>query len=217
MEHEIEECLAYHLLRNSSDILGSLTTDHLESFLFGATYRAVLTTEQFPRWRIDGVLSSPDFFADSFKLDTRLNGWRRAIDMSCFSPDAVLAQLGQRADRWHIEFGVDKNEPVHLFYYSGLPLRDRQAEFWPSFLQRPSMHFQSVTGWGLYCFLIGMTLGGDWLALPEMARATELLNRLSGKSSREYGNEFAAFRLHRTPWGVLEWATESEAKIEHAE
>ena len=217
MENEIEKCLAYYVLRSAAKILGSLTADHLGSFLSGASCRAVLTTEQFPAWRINGVLNSHAFFQDSFGIETKFQGWRRSIDMSLFSPDEMLSELSERAERWQLEFGVDKNECAYLYHYSNLPLPDRLDDFWPHLLKRPAMYCESVTGWGLYCFLIGMTEGGDWLSLPEIPRAKELLDKLSLKSERTYGNRFAAFRLHGTAWGVLEWGDEIETDSKNAE
>lgn len=205
------------MLRNATSILGTLTTEHLSSFLLGATFRAVLTSQQFPAWRIHGVLNSPEFFQQSYKIETKFHGWRRSIEMSSFSPCTILSKLGERAERWHADFGVDKNQTARVHYYANLPLHDRLDTFWPLFLQRPSMHCDSVTGWGLYCFLIGMTQGGDWLSLPEIARAEKLFNDLTSKSHLTYGTRFAAFRLHSPAGRVLDWAKEIKTEFEDTE
>ena len=210
MENEIEQCLAYHVLRNAPRILGSLTTDHFGSLLYGATYRAVVSTKQFPSWRINGVLDSPAFFQDSFEIDTEFQGWRRSIDKSFFSPREILLELGERAERWHVKSGVDKTEMASLCHCSHLPLAERPNAFWPHFLERPAMYCGSLSGWGLYCCLVGMTKGGDWLSLPEFSPAKELLKKLTQKSEQTYGTQFAAFRVHGTGLGVLKWGNEIE-------
>ena len=212
MKHEIENCLAYHVLRSSSSILGTLTTAHLGSFLYGATYRAILTCDRYPAWRIDGVLTSREFFKQTYKVDTKLQGWRRSIDISIFSPEKILSKLGNDAERWHINFGVDKNQMAYIYHYAGLPLQNRIDAFWPHFLKRPAMHFECMTGWGLYCFLAGMVQGGDWLKLPEISCANELLKKLKAKSDRIYGTEFAAFRARSTASELLKWGNELEAE-----
>jgi len=64
--------------------------------------------------------------------------------------------------------------------------------------------FTSLSGWRLYCFLHGMKRGGDWLALPDLPRLSEIVDDLSRQSRESYGSDFAAYRVYDAP-GLLEW------------
>lgn len=199
-------CLAYHVIRNAPQLIGLLTPSNLSSFLYGATYRAVLTTEAFPKWRIEGVLPCDTFWRDRFGIDIRSGGWRRAVDTKCLEQGVLLSNLGFEAEAWHENNGVDEGETAYMYFYSSLPLSDREAKFWEFFKRRPVMHYEDATGWGLYCFLSGMTVGGDWLSLPRQPLADQLFASLKSKSSDNFGTPFAAFRTHATLLDVLKWA-----------
>ena len=202
---KIDECLAYHAIRNSAQLLGSLTTSNLKAFLNGATHRAVLSVENFPNWRIAGVLDDEVFWRDSYELSFTTACWRQRIDLHCFDQDRLLSDLAASAEEWHELHGVDESATAYIYNISAQPLSERETLFWAGFEKRPAMYSGNITGWGLFCFLSGLTAGGDWLSLPELPRTTELFNGLQAKSSDEYGTTFAAFRAHATAPEVLRW------------
>ena len=201
-----ENCLAHHVVNRSDEYLGELTVDNLAACLYGAAYRAMLATDDFPLWKIEGVLCDEILFHERFGIKMLHGAWKQGLDINVGARGALLETF-RSAATWRIDETEDVcKDPARIYFFSGLPLEERSDVFWPRFLKRPAMHCQSLKGWSLYCFLQGMTIGGDWLGIPRSNRACKLKDLIFEKSLATYGTTFAGFRMHATASDVIRWA-----------
>lgn len=195
-----EDCLAYAVLQDPDAWLGLASPTALQVFLAGVAMRAATNEPAVPSWRIYGPLQDPAF---EKRLVARTGhprlsiGWATALEFIHFSMADALADLKQ-----HFEEQCEAHwsrEPVG---------RSVHPSFWPSLAKRPGMFLGGETGWHLAWYLAGLTRGGDWLGLPEFARANEISDAIHKKSEQFYGTKFAGFRVP-SPGGVqrlLAWA-----------
>lgn len=207
-EAEIRQCLAYEVLREPDEWLGSPSTLNLQAFLFGAESRASCVRPSLPRWRVFGVLEEPEFYGSLVAATGRPSltlKWAAALEMTHFSAAAAYAKLYQDALVWHREHGVNRTESVHQWRREIDSASERARIFWEGFAKRPAMYIGSLTGWRLFCFLSGMDRGGDWLTLPEMPMLRGIIDAISERSRKSYGTSFAAYRVYSAE-DLLEWA-----------
>jgi hypothetical protein len=187
----LENCLAYHVLMNPIPWIGDPSAINFRAFLYGASIRATFMSPKLPEWRVSGVLSEKDFsllqVAETGNPDLAID-WATAIEILHFSQADGFAYLRSEFLAWHSVNGFSSEE---VGIWSRSPL-----EFWQYFLKRPGMYMGASDGWSLYCFLNGMSVGGDWLALPEMLRLDEIFDKLKDQSNSIYGTDFAAFRIN---------------------
>jgi hypothetical protein len=206
VEHEIDTCLAYEILRHPEDWLGTPSTKFLQSCLSGAEFRADCVQPDFPYRRVYGVLNEPEFFqpfVDATGHPTLTITWATALAMTHFSLADGFAKLCTEALAWHREKGIRPATAAWTPRVSGSVL-ERTERFWSEFARRPQMYMGDGTGWTLFCFLTGMDRGGDWLELPPMPRLREIVDRITNESLRHYGSTFAAFRVYNAQ-DLLEW------------
>ncbi|HWA77496.1 MAG TPA: hypothetical protein VG937_34405 [Polyangiaceae bacterium] len=123
------------------------------------------------------------------------------MEMIHFQVGDAMAELKTLVTHWFDAGRFDIERRVGAFDASAA---DPCDAFLTSFLQRPAMYLGGVSGWRLYCFLLGITRGGDWLALPPLRRLSEIVDHLARQSREVYGSEFAAYRVYDAP-GLLEW------------
>ncbi len=215
---EIESCLAYQVLRDPDEWIGAPSASYLQAFLLGAEIRASCVKPSLPRWRVFGVLEDTKFykpFVAATGHPTLSIKWAIALEMTHFSISAGYTKLRDDALAWHNEHGVAVRETVHKWYSEKTSISERAQIFWTHFAQRPAVFMGDTSGWGLYCFLSGMGRGGDWLALPEMPRLGDIINRIAGQSEDAYGSPFAAFRVYRAE-KLLEWAGLTASEVQNA-
>ncbi|MCG8602643.1 MAG: hypothetical protein MI807_21040 [Verrucomicrobiales bacterium] len=204
IESQIESCLAYHVLRDANKWIGVPRPSYLESFLAGASTRAIQTDPDFSYWRVHGVLEYPDFYSRlvaSTGHPTLTIRWATALEMTHFSFAEGCSYLLEDALAWHREHGIKEDSPSRSWSSSTAPIE----EFWDHFAARPAMYMGSNSGWGLYCFLRGLTDGGDWLGLPEVSLNSEVFDLIAKRSTDAYGSKFAAFRVYDAS-PLLGWA-----------
>ena len=205
---EIDQCLAYEVLREPDEWLGTPSPSDLQAFLLGAESRASCVRPSFPRWRVFGALEEPEFYTSLVAATGHPSltiKWATAVEMTNFSLAAACAKLYSDALAWHREHGVNREKSVHEWQSEIVSASERARLFWEGFTKRPAMYLGSLTGWRLYCFLSGMDRGGDWLALPQMPMLSRIINYISDRSKESYGSSFAAFRVCDAE-DLLEWA-----------
>jgi len=207
IEHEIDTCLAYEILRHPDDWLGTPSTELLRSCLFGAECRVDCVQPDFPDWRIYGVLNEPEFFQPFVEATGRAPlsiTWASALAMTHFSLAEGFAKLRTEALAWHRKKGI---RPVTATWAPQVnsSVLERTERFWTNFASFPQGYAGDTTGWTLFCFLKGMDRGGDWLELPPMPRLREIVDRITTESLRHYGSTFAAFRVYHNAQELLEW------------
>lgn len=201
---QIKSCLAYEILRDPAEWLGSPSTSFLESFLSGVFSRAEITTPGFPIWRIHGVLGDQAFSQKFVNATGRPNlsiGWATAIEFSHFSLYEGFGKLRDEALEWHLLNGVDTDSKTKVNSSTELDAN----QFWYRFAKRPPMYMGGSTGWNLFCFLNGMEKGGNWLGLNEMPELSNIFNAIKNRSQKSYGSSFGAFRTTRAE-DLLQWA-----------
>jgi hypothetical protein len=204
VESQIRSCLGYEVLRNPDPWIGAPSASFLESFLIGASFRADYVKSDLPPWRISGVLDDPEFYAPFVHATGRPTltiRWATAVEMTHLSLADGFALLRDRALEWHRSYGVneDREEP------RGQTFGRSPEAFWSELVARPGMFIGDNSGWKLYCFLQGMSRGGDWLDLPDMPRLRDVVSAIAERSVRAYGSSFAAFRIYNAP-ELLKWA-----------
>lgn len=191
-----ENCLALAVLTDSGKWLGSPSPMRLEQFLYGAYFRAGLTTPKLPVWRIFGPLTNPDFSTPLLARTGRPSltiRWAIALEFLHFNMADAMAELAELAAAWFDAGRFDSTEQV------GAICKDDPnpvAAFWDAFVHRPGMFLGNLDSWSLYCFLHGMRDGGDWLALPALDRLEEAISTLERDSDAAYGSAFAAYRVY---------------------
>jgi hypothetical protein len=204
IESQIESCLAYHVLGDADKWIGAPRPSYLEAFLAGASTRAIQTDPNFAYWRIHGVLEYPEFysrFVASTGHPSLTIRWATALEMTHLSFAEGCLELLDQALVWHREHGIKEDASPGARSTSSAPIE----EFWDHFATRPGMYMGSNSGWGLYCFLKGLTDGGDWLGLPEASLNSEVFDSIAKRSADTYGSRFAAFRVYDAS-PLLGWA-----------
>lgn len=204
VESQLDSCLAYEVLRNPVDWIGSASTKYLEGILAGAHLRASYTRTDLPCWRISGVLDDPAFykqFVDATGHPTMSIRWATAIELTHFSLTEGFEELREKALSWHRLKGVDINENYKTCWLWEGDI----DQFWSSLSRRPAMYMGDPSGWMLFCFLNGMDRGGDWLQLPDMPRLDEIFGRIKTESEKSCGTPFGAFRMCNAQT-LLKWA-----------
>lgn len=200
-EPSLEQCLAFEVLSNPEEWLGTSSARCLAAFLHGAETRATQVAHPFPLWKIFGGLEDPEFYTPLVartgqeKLTIK---WATAIELCHLSQSAGLKQLRLDLIGWHQLHGFDISAVTRL--------KQPESEFWKDFADRPHMYMGQLDSWTLYCYLNGMERGGDWLGLPELPKASEVFSRIRTRSRKAYGSDFGAFRVYATnPGELLEW------------
>lgn len=205
-ESEIKSCLAYAVLDNPDPWIGCPSTVFLQAFLSGAAIRRDFVGSQLPDWRISGVLDDPAFyqqFVAATGHPTLSIRWATALAMTHLSLTEGFARLKNEALAWHRAHGVGGDDAVDVLQSAGKGVDRNPNVFWDHFASRQALYTGDHSGWTLYCFLNGMKIGGDWLALPEMPRLDEIFGGICARSMRWYGSPFAAFRVYAAQ-GLLE-------------
>lgn len=168
--------------------------------------RATLIDSQLPGWRIDGPLNDQRFYLPIVaetghpSLSVR---WATALELIHLSLDEAFSVLLKRFERWFTCEEWDDDEIVRrdvAWKYS-----EDVNEFWLDISRSPAMYCGSNGGWSLYCFLMGMRNGGNWLGLPPCARLEEIIGGIERKSKLSYGSVHGAFRVYeQDPKNLIE-------------
>ncbi|MEM9251658.1 MAG: hypothetical protein AAGB29_04840 [Planctomycetota bacterium] len=202
-EYNPDLCLAYKVLDEPDAYLGVPSTAYLRSYLSGAEMRRLIVDPEFCYARIVGVLGDPNFsqqFVDATNHPKLTIAYASALQFTDFSLADGFAKLRQAAIGWHRRYGWAnvENEPAQ---------RDDRLleEFWENLVKRTAMYTGGADGWSLFCFLNGMTQGGDWLGLDEVPGLSDAFDKIQGRSRKHYGTGFAAFRFCSTG-ELLGWA-----------
>jgi hypothetical protein len=197
MADELDTSLAYEVLRDPESWIGVPSVSMLWTFLQGVVWRANCTGSDIDESLIFGVLQDPEFCSGMTEgaPDSSVSVWRVWIESSHFSLAEGFAHFREAAFDWHAQNGV-VTERTWITKHANQSCDSRKAaiKFWPQFLDRPAMYMSSNSGWALFCFLTGMTRGGDWLNIEPMPGAQPLLRLLSEGSMKVFGSAFGLFR-----------------------
>lgn len=200
----LDACLAYAVLNNPDDWLGTPSPTALQIFLLGAKQRAAFTDPSLPMWRIFGPLDEPEFDKPLLKRTGRptLNiRWPTALELLHFSMSDAMAEL------LHLVGARFSDDSLTL--PGPNPYDWNKADFWRHFARRPAIFIGSGTGRHLGWFLAGLQKGGDWLGLPPDPEADAIIEAIHQHSKKSYGSEFGAFRVYDHSGGaktLLGWA-----------
>ena len=197
----LKECLAYEVVCDAPHWLGEPSPVNLQSFLFGAEERAVLSGSGIERWKIFGPLCEPSFDAPILQETghpTLTIRWARALELIHFSMFSALADLRQRIEQWYCEHEPDTTS------YSGVIRPISVENLFEEMTARPGMFLGTNSGVSLQQYLLGATVGGDWLGLPQVQRFTEVRDKIEQRSVEAYGSHFAAYRVYRDNQGAAE-------------
>ena len=189
-EPSLDACLAYAVLNNPDDWLGTPSPTALQVFLLGAKQRAAVTDPSLPMWRIFGPLDEPEFDKPLLKRTghpTLSIRWPTALELLHFSMSDAMAELLHLVGARFFDDSLTLPGPN--------PYDWDKADFWRHFARRPAMFIGSGSGERLGWYLAGLQKGGDWLGLPLDPEAD--------------GSEFGAYRVYDSPGGattLLGWA-----------
>ena len=170
----------------------------------GADYRALHADSSFPLWRIHGVLEYPEFYTQFVEATGHPNltiRWSSALEATHMSFSEGCHTLLEKALHWHQEHGVRSGGHPQSEFSDEL-----LEEFWDALALRPALFMGASSGWDLYCFLSGLTRGGDWLGLPTVPIHSAVFHQISERSTTAYGSSFAAFRFYSNASSLLRWA-----------
>lgn len=185
------ECLLCALLEHHEQWLPWYDTSTFWSFLWGANYRANITDVHFPDWRIMGPLEQPDFFDHYFGNENFIgqrhhmsprDRWRHWEQTDIRNP-----RFEETLNSW-FEHDLVENNAIHRAQHTG---------FLSIFATRPSMFLHTTTSQSIYAFLVGMTLGGDWLGLPAYKDAMKVVEAVELESLKQTGSKFDLYKKQR--------------------
>jgi hypothetical protein len=176
----------------------------LQAFLSGAQDRVGFTHADLPEWRIAGPLDQPAFYTPLVEATghpTLSIRWATALELIHFSMKDAISDLRDRVEAWAVDFDPSSSPPSDF----SAPA-DSLRELLGHLAARPALYLGRNSSWRLYCYLNGLDRGGDWLGLPPLPVAREILNELQTRSAAHYGSRFGAFRVYEnSPAELLAW------------
>ena len=117
---------------------------------------------------------------------------------------SALTDLKQRIEQWSC-----KHEPNTTSYSRDISAISVENLF-EEMAARPEMFLGTNSGVNLQQYLLGATVGGDWLGLPHVQRFTEVRDKIEQRSVEAYGSRFGAYRVYRGNQGaaklLIKWA-----------
>ncbi|MEM6436462.1 MAG: hypothetical protein AAF773_21830 [Cyanobacteria bacterium P01_D01_bin.115] len=197
----LKECLAYEVVCDAPHWLGEPSPVNLQTFLFGVEERAVISGSRVERWRISGPLCEPSFDTPILQETghpTLTIRWARALELIHFSMSSALTDLKQRIEQWSC-----KHEPNTTSYSRDISAISVENLF-EEMAARPGMFLGTNSGVSLQQYLLGATVGGDWLGLPQVQQFTEVRDKIEQRSVEAYGSRFGAYRVYRDNQGAAE-------------
>ena len=203
-EPSLRDCLAYTVLDDYENWLGTPSPSCLSVFLNGAETRAALVEQALPTWRVYGPLEIPEFYQPLVARTghpTLTIKWADAMELCHFSLGEAMRELRTAVEAWVGVHGLVTDELLRRFADpAGLDgLLKKLAT-------RPAMYLGLHSSWALRCFLAGMDRGGDWLGLPPLPGLRAVVDGLEERSEMSYGSRFAAYRVYETsPSRLLGW------------
>ena len=195
---EKNDSLIRYAIGNAEELFGWASPRNISMFLYGSETRCQLTVDSISKWRVYGPLGKQvnDQIVSETGRPTLSIMWPRSLEITHFNPSRAIDVLLDRLNE--SQCGIDEEDTIRR------SVRLTEDAFWNTFLKRPGM-YGLERGWDLYCYLLGMTHGGDWLEVPKLLSAELAFNQIRQRSVKAYGSEFGAFRIYNEPTRLLEW------------